>query len=257
MSRDKGAVLQDLKLGRRVSQPPQPPHPLPQEPFSQAADTPSLGRSLFDSPAPQGRSPGPEKFPLPPPPRRCRRACGRTPPAAGPSGLAPHRPPPPWETAKRLPQPGRGTRNHFLPGDRLAPPPPWPRPLPLPRWPRSPDLCSPTLSQWRAPRLSGSGLSSCALCRPFPPLHLCPGRMRHLPLSLGKEHNGHKRRGPRILEVKGQGRRSSPLSHRQELGPVDFQPTRTCNGCGLFPAYSISNHSPGTGKLLPKTKPPS
>lgn len=83
------------------------------------------------------------------------------------------------------------------------------------------------------PRLSGSGLSSCALCRPFPPLQLCPGRMCRLPRSLreGRTTMGAMVRGSWRLKVRG---RSSPLSHKQELGAVDFSPPEPAMAVASF-----------------------
>ena len=119
---------------------------------------------------------------------------------------------------RRLPQePHRSSLNWAAgPGttsfrNRLAPPPVLATPTArcLARSPLSHRPLLSTLSQRGLPRPGGSGQSACALCRPFPPLPLCPGRMRHLPPA---RREGKNTLGPWILRVKGQRLEFTPQS---------------------------------------------
>lgn len=91
--------------------------------------------------------------------------------ATGPSGLAPQRRPPPTVTQPQSHRRGCGTQNHFLPVP--------PRPALVPPTAHGfagQPLQTPALNSFpaRAPLPGSSGQSSCALCRPFPPLPFCP-----------------------------------------------------------------------------------
>lgn len=242
MSRDKGAVLQDLKLGRRVLPTASTASPAtPRTVLSGDGHALRSGRSLFDSPAPQGRSPDRE---VPATAAAATAAPAAAAAAAGPSGLAPHTAAASHRSGKTATSAGPRDPEPLPSGTASPRPRPGHAHCPLPRAERALPLTSALNAfpvtgappEWLRPEL----------LRPLPAVPTSTSLSRaHAPsaaLPPGRNTMGTRgeARGSWRLKVRG---RSSPLSHRQELGPVDFNPPE--------PAMAVASFLPTQSPTIP------